>query len=90
MSRVRIAVQFQPQHADYAAIRRAVARGEEMGIDIAYNWDHFFPLSGDPDGAHFECWSMLAAWAEATEAIVSHISTEESEKAADKAPASGL
>ncbi len=69
MSKVRIGVQFQPQHAEYDAIRRAVARGEEMGIDIAYNWDHFFPLSGDADGAHFECWTMLGAWAEATERV---------------------
>ena len=29
--------------------------------------DHFFPLSGDPDGKHFECWTVLAALAEATE-----------------------
>ena len=66
---VRIAVQYQPQHAAYDDIRRAVARGEEMGIDIAYNWDHFYPLYGDRDGAHFECWTMLGAWAEATEHI---------------------
>lgn len=69
MSRVRIAVQFRPQHAQYDAIRRAVARGEGLGIDIAYNWDHFFPLSGDRDGGNFECWTMLAAWAEATSDI---------------------
>ena len=34
-----------------------------------YTWDHFFPLYGAQDGAHFECWSLLAAWAEATERI---------------------
>ncbi|NNF69020.1 MAG: LLM class F420-dependent oxidoreductase [Acidimicrobiia bacterium] len=71
--KVRIALQIQPQHADYDDIRRTVAKAEEMGVDIAYNWDHFFPLfGGDPDpnaGKHFECWTMLAAWAEATESI---------------------
>jgi len=66
---IRIAVQIQQQHADYAAIRRAVATAEEMGVDVVYNWDHFFPLFGPADGAHFECWTMLAAWAEATERI---------------------
>ena len=66
---VRIAVQFQPQHAEYPAIRRAVAEAEEMGVDAVFNWDHFFPLSGDADGRHFECWSMLAAWAEQTERV---------------------
>jgi probable F420-dependent oxidoreductase len=40
-----------------------------MGVDIAFNWDHFFPLYGDPDGAHYECWTMLGAWAEQTSRI---------------------
>ena len=63
---VRIGVQIQPQHADYRSIRRAVAEAEDLGTDILFNWDHFFPLDGDPDGPHFECWTMLAAWAEQT------------------------
>ncbi|MGC0274240.1 LLM class F420-dependent oxidoreductase [Pseudactinotalea sp. Z1739] len=66
---VRIAVQIQPQHADYAAIRDAVRRAEDIGVDVAFNWDHFFPLNGDPDGKHFECWTMLGAWAEQTSSI---------------------
>ena len=66
---VRIGVQLQPQHAEYPEIRRAVASAEEMGIDIAFNWDHFYPLSGEPDGLHFECWTMLGAWAEATSRV---------------------
>ena len=66
---VRIGVQFQPQHAGYADIRRALAEAEDLGVDIAFNWDHFYPLYGDPDGKHFECWTMLAAWAEQTSRI---------------------
>ena len=68
-SPVRIALQLQPQHAEYRDLRRAVEQGEAMGVDIIYNWDHFFPLAGDPDGKHFECWTMLGAWAEATERV---------------------
>jgi probable F420-dependent oxidoreductase len=63
---IRIAVQIQPQHADYSQIRTAVAAAEDAGVDVIYNWDHFFPLSGDSDGKHFECWTMLGAWAEST------------------------
>jgi probable F420-dependent oxidoreductase len=63
---IRIGVQLQPQHADYAQIRRAVTEAEDLGVDIAFNWDHFYPLYGDPDGKHFECWTMLGAWAEQT------------------------
>jgi probable F420-dependent oxidoreductase len=63
---IRIGVQLEPQHADYKAIRAAVAQAEEIGADVIFTWDHFFPLHGDPDGKHFECWTTLGAWAEAT------------------------
>lgn len=66
---LRIAVQLQPQHADYLQIRDAVRRSEEIGVDVVLNWDHFFPLTGDPDGKHFECWTMLGAWAEQTSRV---------------------
>ncbi|RPF21998.1 LLM class F420-dependent oxidoreductase [Myceligenerans xiligouense] len=66
---VRIGVQIQPQHADYSEIRDAVLRAEDLGVDVIFNWDHFYPLSGDPDGKHFECWTMLGAWAEQTERV---------------------
>lgn len=68
-SPVRLAVQVQPQHAEYPAIRDTVLRLEELGVDVVFNWDHFFPLTGDPDGLHFEAWTMLGAWAEQTERI---------------------
>ncbi len=70
MSRpIRIAAQVANQHAAYGAIRDAVARAEQLGADVVFNWDHFFPLSGDPDGAHFEAWSMLAVIAEQTSRV---------------------
>lgn len=68
-SAIRIGVQLQPQHADYGAIRRALCEVEDLGVDIAFNWDHFFPLSGDADGKHFEAWTILGAWAQQTSRI---------------------
>ena len=64
--RVRIGLQVRPQHADYATIRRAASEADELGVDMLFNWDHFFPLTGGRDGKHFECWTMLGAWAEST------------------------
>lgn len=67
---IRIGVQLQPQHStNYHQIRDAVRRSEDIGVDVVFNWDHFFPLYGDPDGAHYECWTMLGAWAEQTSRV---------------------
>jgi probable F420-dependent oxidoreductase len=66
---IRIAIQIANQHSDYATIRDVVARVEDLGVDIVFNWDHFFPLTGDHDGQHFECWTMLAAIAEQTSRV---------------------
>ncbi|WP_375400120.1 LLM class F420-dependent oxidoreductase [uncultured Amnibacterium sp.] len=66
---VRLGVQIAPQHAPYEVHRKTLQRVEDAGVDIAFNWDHFYPLSGDPEGMHFEAWTELAAWAEQTTRI---------------------
>ena len=66
---VRIGVQIQPQHAGYQKIRDTAAELEDLGVDILFNWDHFYPLSGAPDGLHIESWTMLAALAEQTSRV---------------------
>jgi len=66
MTTIRVGVQIQPQHATYGAIREAWLRAEELGADTIFTWDHFFPLWGEPEGRHFEGWTLLAAMAEAT------------------------
>jgi probable F420-dependent oxidoreductase len=69
MARVRVGVQVRPQHTTYQSMRDCWRACEDLGVDTLYTWDHFFPLSGDPDGAHFECWMLLAAMAEVTERV---------------------
>jgi probable F420-dependent oxidoreductase len=66
---IRVAAQVIPQHGDYADMREAWLEAEETGADVLYTWDHFFPLSGDRNGKHFECWTLLGAMAEVTERI---------------------
>ncbi|MEZ0115180.1 putative F420-dependent oxidoreductase [Catenulispora sp. EB89] len=68
-SKIRVGIQLAPQHVDYPVIRRAAAQAEELGVDVLFNWDHFFPLGKVADGKHFECWTMLGAWAEATSRV---------------------
>ena len=66
---MKIAVHLHPQHATYNQIREAAIAAEEMGADVIYNWDHFYPLYGDGEGPHFEAWTMLASWAEVTSRV---------------------
>jgi probable F420-dependent oxidoreductase len=63
----RVSVQVKPQHASWEQFRAAALRAEELGVDVIFTWDHFYPLSGDAHGKHFECYTLLAALAEATE-----------------------
>jgi probable F420-dependent oxidoreductase len=66
---VRIGVQVQPQHADFDGMRIAWREAEELGVDSIFNWDHFYPLYGEPDGKHFEALTSMASLAEVTERV---------------------
>lgn len=66
---IRLGVQIAPQHALYEKIRDTAAELEELGADLLFNWDHFYPLSGPADGEHYESWTMLAALAEQTSRV---------------------
>jgi probable F420-dependent oxidoreductase len=63
MTRLKVGVQLSNQHTTYPAYADAIKRTEDAGVDTLWNWDHFFPLSGDPNGDHFEGWTLLTAMA---------------------------
>jgi probable F420-dependent oxidoreductase len=42
---------------------------EAMGVDQLFNWDHFFGPGPNSQASHFECWTLLAAWAAMTSRI---------------------
>lgn len=67
--RVKVGGSTAPQHGGNDRLREAWTRAEALGADSVWVWDHFFPLYGDPDGMHFECFTLLAAMAEATERV---------------------
>ena len=46
-----------------AELREAWKAADELGVDSIWTWDHFFPLYGDRDAAHFEGYTTLAAMA---------------------------
>jgi probable F420-dependent oxidoreductase len=59
----RIGVTLPQQHCTIDQLRQAWREADRAGFDSLWVWDHFFPLTGDPDGSHFEGWSLLAAMA---------------------------
>ena len=63
---VRIGLQVQPQHATFDQMREAWQEAEELGVDTLFTWDHFYPLYGPADGAHFECLTTLGSMAQVT------------------------
>jgi probable F420-dependent oxidoreductase len=63
---VTIGFQVIPQHGDYEPMKRAWLEADELGVDRIYTWDHFYPLSGDRDGKHFESLTIQAAMAALT------------------------
>ncbi len=66
---IRIAAQLHPQHGTWQDLRAAAILAVDLGYDLLYTRDHFSPLSVVADGPHFECWSLLAAWAECTSRV---------------------
>jgi probable F420-dependent oxidoreductase len=52
-----------PQHTTTGRLREAWTSADALGVDSLWIWDHFFPLTGDPEGTHLEGWSLLAAMA---------------------------
>src|SRR5690606_15563112 len=66
MANFKVGVQLHPQHCTIDELRAAWERADQLGVDSIWTWDHFYPLYGEPDGPHFEGWSLLAAMAVTT------------------------
>jgi probable F420-dependent oxidoreductase len=66
MARFRVGVQLHPQSATLDDLRTAWRDADALGVDSIWVWDHFFPLYGNPDGNHYEAYTLLAAMAAET------------------------
>jgi probable F420-dependent oxidoreductase len=66
MARFKVGIQLRPQHCTMEQLREAWIGADALGVDSIWTWDHFYPLFGEPDGTHFECWTILAAIAATT------------------------
>jgi F420-dependent oxidoreductase-like protein len=67
---MRFAIKTRPEHQAWEELRDLWIAADEIPLfESAWNWDHFYPLTGDLTGANFEGWTMLAAMAQATRRI---------------------
>lgn len=64
------AVKTPPQHGAWADYLDVWTTADQIDtFTHAWNFDHFYPLIGDPNGTCLESWTMLSALAQATSRI---------------------
>jgi F420-dependent oxidoreductase-like protein len=67
---MRFAIKTRPEHTTWERMRDVWVAADEFEVfESAWNWDHFYPLSGDLAGPNLEAWTTLAALAQATRRI---------------------
>lgn len=67
---MKFAIKTRPEHQTWEEMRDVWVAADEIELfESAWNWDHFYPLSGDMAGPNYEAWTMLAAMAQATKRI---------------------
>jgi F420-dependent oxidoreductase-like protein len=67
---VRFAIKTRPEHTTWPEMRDVWVAADDIELfESAWNWDHFYPLSGDMAGPNYEAWTMLAAMGQATKRI---------------------
>ena len=69
MPKIRFALALAPQHLEWPAYRDAVVAADGMNFETFWTWDHLLPIGGDMDGSNFECYTTMAALAQATQRI---------------------
>lgn len=67
---MKFGIKTRPEHVTWAQMRDLWVAADDIEVfDSAWNWDHFYPLTGDLDGPNLEGWTSLAALAQATTRI---------------------
>lgn len=67
---MRFALKTRPEHQAWDELLDIWVAADDYPIfESIWNWDHFYPLTGDLTGPNFEGWTMLAAMAARTRRI---------------------
>jgi F420-dependent oxidoreductase-like protein len=66
----RYAIKTPTQHTSWEEMLAIWREADSIDIfESAWNWDHLYPLRGDPHGSSLEAWTTLASLAQATNRI---------------------
>jgi probable F420-dependent oxidoreductase len=63
MAKFKVGIQLHPQATTVEDLRAAWKAADALEVDSIWIWDHFYPLYGEPNAAHFEAYTMLGAMA---------------------------
>ncbi len=69
MPHLKLGMLLWSQAATYLEMRDAARRVDRLGYDHLWTWDHVYAIYGEPYQPILEGWSLLNAWAEATERV---------------------
>src|SRR5918993_2285 len=69
MPPVRLGANCWNQYTTWASLLEAGQRVDRLGYDTLWTWDHLYPIVGSHEGPILEGWSVITAWAMATEKV---------------------
>ncbi|HEU0235421.1 MAG TPA: LLM class flavin-dependent oxidoreductase, partial [Candidatus Limnocylindrales bacterium] len=67
MTDIKLGILPWSQAATWPEMLATARQVDRLGYDSLWTWDHVYAIFGDPYQPIFEGWSVLAAWAMATE-----------------------
>ena len=66
---IRLGALCWNQYTDWPSLLEAGRRVDRLGYDTLWTWDHLYPIVGSWEGPILEAWTVLTAWAMATERV---------------------
>ena len=61
--RFKVGFHFYQEHTVVPELRQMWRAVDDLRVDSIWPMDHFFPITGDPNGTAFDGWTLLAAMA---------------------------
>jgi len=69
VSDIKLGANCWNQYTDWPSMLEAGQRIDRLGFDTLWTWDHLYPIVGSHEGPILEGWSVITAWAMATEKV---------------------